>query len=214
MKRLLLNIMAITVCLAALGGCQSQNLKTIRELTPDEITRVNQAFEQIIPSDNPDDEFMINPVCHFFTSYYETSQDIALNELIWYFAGEELSSDNTLDVAEFEALKKLENFPFREVATLSDMPVPIQRKSAQSVEDAFQKYMGISLSDLTNKSDVLYLEEYHAFYTYTSDAGAGFFNCNGGETDGGVIKLFSDYATLTLQKKDGKYIIVSHTKVE
>lgn len=190
--------------------------RDVRQLTQKEIGEVNKAFEQIIPSDEPTQEFMINPICYFFSSYYEKPQDINLMQFIKSFGiGEELRNDNPDDRKQFEELKKLSDFPFQHVQSLKDMPVPIQRKSVASVNKVLSKYAGITVDDLKDTRDVLYLEKpYASFYTYSSDADAGFFNCNGGEIDGNTIRLFSDSATLTLEKQNDQYLIISHIKLE
>lgn len=180
-----------------------------------EIGEVNKAFEQIIPSDDPAHEHMINPICHFFSSYYEKPQDINLMQFIKYLSnGEELNNDNPDDRKQFEELKKLSDFPFKDVQSLKDMSVPIVRKSVASVNEVLSKYAGITVDDLKDTRDVLYLgNPYMSFYTYTSDAGAGFFNCNGGEIDGNTIRLSGDDAILTLEKKNDQYLIISHTEL-
>ncbi len=62
----------------------------------------------------------------------------------------------------------------------------------------------------------LYLEEYDAFYNFTSDFGPGAFICSGGEKQGGVIRLWSDAGpaakerdVLTLREEGGRYLIQS-----
>lgn len=185
-----------------------KNLK--RSLTQVEIEEVNKAFEQLIPSENPEYEYSINPISHFFTSYYEKPEHLNLQEFIWYFhSGEVLRSDSPDDVKQFNKLVERDDFPFN-INTLEEMPVPIQRKTLSSVNEVLNRYAGINVSNLINTEGVLYLEPYDAFYTTTSDFGAGYFTCNGGEIDGETVRLFSEQSTLTLEYKDGRYLIVSH----
>ena len=210
---------AITACLC-LGVVSIVSLLFLtratefRQLTQSEIDEVNKAFVQLIPSDDPAYEYQINPICHFFTCYYNKPEEIDLDQLIWYFgSGEELSQNDPEDRKQFEALKNLSIFPFQHIETLNDMFVPIQRKSLASVNGLLMKYTGITVAELKNSSNVLYLDKpYDAFYTYASDMGAGFFNCTGGETNGKTIRLFSENAILTLVNKGGQTLIVSHVE--
>jgi hypothetical protein len=84
------------------------------------------------------------------------------------------------------------------------------------VDEALKKYMNISLEDLTHTTanNIIYLEEYDAFYNFTSDFSPGYFTCTSGERQGDIIRLFGDDATLTLRKIDNKYIFISHVNVE
>ena len=211
-------VMVSFVCVMVIGIVSVLFLtqaKESRKLTQNEINEVNKAFEQLVPSDDPAYEYIINPVCNFFSSYYDRPEDIRLEQFIWYLGGGEvLNPDNPDDVKQFEKLKKLTAFPFQNVETLRDMLVPIQRKSVALVNEVLSRYAGITVEDLKGPQDVLYLESpYDAFYTYTSDAGAGFFNCKGGEIDGNIIRLFSDDATLTIENKNDQYFILSHIEV-
>ena len=46
--------------------------------------------------------------------------------------------------------------------------------------DALERYAGITAAELADTSGVPYLEEYDAWYTFTSDFGPGKFLCAGG----------------------------------
>ena len=65
--------------------------------------------------------------------------------------------------------------------------------------------------------DVLYLEEYDAYYNFTSDFAAGIFSCVRGEVQGSTVRLYAGYgdgggAMLTLHEQGGRYLILSHQK--
>mgnify|MGYP006894310473 FL=1 len=190
--------------------------KTKTQLTQEEINTINNLFQQVIPSDQPESEYMLNPICSFFTSYYETPEKMNLERFIEYFPGESsLSDENPSHIDQFEALKKLSHFPFKGAKTIESLNLSINKKTAKSINDSLQKYMGISLKNLINDGGTLYLEKpYEAFYTLTSDAGAGYFTCESGEKYGDIIQLFSSKSTLKIQKKGRKYFIISHLEAE
>ena len=61
------------------------------------------------------------------------------------------------------------------------------------------------------KDNVLYLEEYDAFYNYTSDFALESFTCVSGESGGGTITLRSEKGILKLtESEDGDIVILSH----
>ena len=67
--------------------------------------------------------------------------------------------------------------------------------------------------------EVLYLEEYDAYYNFTSDFGLVWFNCTRGEIAGNIVRLYSDKedgssALLTLRNFGGEYYIVSHQLIK
>lgn len=218
-KHKLVIAVSCILLIGAVGGLfltQRGNAHEARELTQNEVDEVNQAFEQLIPSSIPGDEYMINPICHFFGSYYGKPEEIDLEQFIWYIqGGEELHAGDPGDASQFEALKELEAFPFKNIETIADMPVPLQRKPVSQVNEILERYAGIHADAIQNRDNVLYLPEpYDSFYTYTSDAGWGGFTCIGGEAEGNTVRLFSESATLTLEKKGEKYFIVSHMETE
>ncbi|MPM04592.1 hypothetical protein SDC9_50870 [bioreactor metagenome] len=118
------------------------------------------------------------------------------------------------DEAEFVALKAAENWPFGADATLDSMPVPIHKFSADTVNKALKEYMGITLDDLSGvgMAELIYLKAYDAYYNFTSDAGAASFTCTSGETQGDIVRLFGETATLTLKKQGDGFWIVSHQR--
>ena len=64
--------------------------------------------------------------------------------------------------------------------------------------------------------EMLYLEEYDAFYNFTSDYGPGFFTCAGGQITGDTVLLWSEpdfngsRCELTLRKSGENWLIQSH----
>ncbi|RRD95479.1 hypothetical protein EII17_03125 [Clostridiales bacterium COT073_COT-073] len=186
------------------------NRQENRGLTKDEIAEINLYFEQLVPSEDLDQEPVINPICHFFSSYYDTPEKLNLSEFLWYFPGVELNSNQPEDVKQFEQLKKLKDYPQKSAKSLDDTITPVRRKSRQAVDRILQRYAGIRTTDIINQDNVLYLKDYDSFYTYASDFGLGFFYCNGGRIENGKIILDSEYAILTIRYQDNHYLIESH----
>jgi len=208
-------LVAVALVAAVAVGCtftgaKSENAESI-PLTADEVEVYNKAFEPLL-YDEQGNPIGVNPVSQFFTSYYDRPEDINLAELLRYFP----SDNDVTDEAEFEALKTAESWPFGADAALGDMPVPIHKFSAKTVNYTLEKYMGITLNDLSGvgTDELIYLKEYDAYYNFTSDAGFGLFICLSGEKHGDIVRLYSEHAILTLKMKGNGFWIVSHQRIE
>ena len=173
-------------------------------LTAEEIAQVNEAFA---PFDERENVSYMNPICSFFTSYYERPEDLNLVEFLRYFG---LGNGPVEDGPEFEALKAAEGWPFQ-ADHVDQMPVPIHRYSRADVDAYLEEHAGITTADLTtfpaSSADLLYLPEYDAFYNFTSDAGPGMFICETGRREGDLLMLTGDGKELTLEEtEDGRYL--------
>ena len=166
-----------------------------RPLTGEEVAEVNAAF---LSHTERDGVTYATPVSGFFTSYYDDVTQLDFFGFLYYFPG-----DGTLgeaDQAEFDALAALPDFPYQDEAdTLGwdspeDLPVPIHRIPRSSVDAALERYAGITSADLADTSGVPWLEEYDAWYTFSSDFGPGTFPCAGGQVDeeAGIALLWTD----------------------
>lgn len=215
MKKILALIIGFV--LIVLSGC-SQSQTESRALSEEEIQVANKAFETMLPASEgdvisatgPDGEFVLNPISHFFTSYYETPEQLDMSKFVYYIPRETFLTAEDKD--EIEKLKASGSWlPFDDI---NDSPVPFGRIPFATVEQYLQKYMHVSLKDMTNMGDALYLEEYETFYSYASDFGPGTFYCTRGEINGNVITLYSDHAKLTLKKDGANYYIISHVSIE
>ncbi|MEF9984064.1 MAG: hypothetical protein RR806_07820 [Oscillospiraceae bacterium] len=206
MKKFLLVSSVFMVFILLFVGCTQKP----KQLTQSQIDEVNKAFEPLQPIDNEKYELIVNPLSFFISSTYDKPEDMNFEEFIRYFSTVNMLNSDGINKDEFELLKELSNFPFNEVETLGDMPVPIQRKPKNEINDVLQKYMGITV-DSIETSEVPYLgEPYNSFYTFTSDAGFAQFICKSGEINGDIVTLYSDDMILTLKKSNDKYLIVSH----
>lgn len=192
-------------------GFHGMKLGNTRKLVPAELEKINLCFETLIPDtvQNPNADYKVNPLSHFFTSFYEDPKQISFDDFILYFESESLKADKPEDVKQFEALKQIAEFPFTKTKDISELLVPIHRKTGKSLNHVLELYAGIQVKDLQKPYKIIYLEEYDSFYTYESDFGAGIFRCESGIIDGNKIKLSDDNAILTLKYEDGKLLIES-----
>lgn len=213
--------------LLPLAGCTQQQpppasptpAEEARPLTQEEIEQVNKAFSPLVEQDGVTSA---TPVSGFFTSYYDDVKDLDFTEFLRYFPGDGLVEE--ADQAEFDALSVLPDFPFaQETADLkwtspSDLPVPIHRILRTSVDETLERYAGITTADLTGTDGTLYLPEYDAWYTFTSDFGPGTFVCAGGQVDeaAGSALLWTDTREdgsrieLTLERDGADWYIRAH----
>ena len=220
-------LLALTCALALLAGCKAAPEETAppaerggTPLTQEEIDRVNEAFS---PLEEREDGTYATAVSGFFTSYYDRPEDLNFQEFLRYFPG-----DGTLgegDAQEFAALAALPGFPWREdlgteEVRVTDLPVPTHRILRSSVDNTLRRYAGITAAELTNTDGVFYLEDYDAYYTFTSDFGPGTFPCVGGEWDENGARLWTrpredgSRSVLTLRAEEGRYLIQSFTMEE
>ncbi len=178
-----------------------------RALSQEEIDRVNEAFASWTEENGVT---IATPVSGFFTSYYDDVTRLDFAAFLQYFP-----DDGTLsagDEAEAAALAALPGYPWG----ISPGSVPIHRITRASVDAALERYAGITSANLADTSGVPYLEDYDAWYTFTSDFGPGTFVCAGGQVEGDTALLWTadredGYRTeLTLQKDGENWHIRAH----
>ena len=180
-----------------------------RALSQEEIDQVNEAFASWTEENGVT---IATPVSGFFTSYYDDVTRLDFAAFLQYFP-----DDGTLsagDEAEAAALAALPGYPWG----ISPGSVPIHRITRASVDAALERYAGITSAGLADTSGVPCLEDYDAWYTFTSDFGPGMFVCAGGQVDeaAGTALLWSEpwanghRAELTLQKDGENWHIRAH----
>ena len=183
-----------------------------RTLTQEELAAYNAVMDPAVRDESGDIvDFHIQPFSYFFSSYYKNVRNLNFEEFIRYFPDSGQATE-----AEFEALKKLDDWPFKRVARMEDMPVPIHRHTISSINEVLTRWGGITTSNL-DTSGVCYLEEYDAYYTYTSDFNMFYFIAESGEQVGNYVYLRKsvengNIAVLTLRLTPGtdEWQIVSH----
>lgn len=202
MKKFAVLFLTLSLCLCS---CAPKNA---RALTDEEIAQVNDAFFFMIENESGESE--INPLTCMLMDYYDRPEEMPLKNFLQYFPAE----GDVTTAEEFEALKTLADFPFQEVSSVSEMPVPLHRIPAADVKKQLQQYMNVSIDDLKKTDGVLYLDSYDAYYTYTSDAGGGYFNCESGELDDNTLLLYGSSTAgpcvITMKKIDNNWKIISH----
>lgn len=213
------SLLLMITLLASCGVKETEKSVQPVPLTEAEIDQVNEAFASM-----REENGMLIPteVSCFFTSYYDRAEELDFKEFIWYFpAGGKIE-----DGKEFAALAALPDFPWKEPfaggrsISEENLPVPIHKIPEEAINAALTKWAGITLDDVAGKSEILYLDEYNSFYTYTSDFGPGFFTCTEGEVNGDAVQLWSEANSegrrdlLTLEEENGNWYIRSFQKVQ
>ena len=181
-----------------------------RVLSQKELERYRKELNSVLQAEDGS-AISAAPVNGFFSSYYGDVRDLNFEEFLRYYPGDGAASE-----AEFEALKALDGWPFRNVERLDKMPVPITRISAASVNETLKTYAGITAADLTNTGGTFYLEDYDAYYVYTSDFGPGMFTAESGEQAENYVYLRGSGNVLTLRVTPGTgaWQIVSFLSLE
>ena len=185
-------------------------------LTQEELDSYNAITDPAVRDKSGDIvDLNIQPASYFLTSYYDNIRDLNFEEFIRYFP----SSGKTTE-AEFEALKKLDDWPFKWVENMADMPVPIQQHTVSSINEVLTRWGGITTNDL-DTAGVCYLEEYDAYYTYTSDFNTALFAAESGQQIGDYVYLYEPVgnggiAVLTLRLTAGtdEWQVVSHQRFD
>ena len=156
-----------------------------------------------------------DPVSAFFTSYYETPEALDLQEFLRYFPDDGLVEGDPAD-PEFQALTAHPLWPYGEGEFLS---TPIHRYTRAHVDQVLERYAGITTQDLSGvgMDNVIYLEEYDAWYNFTSDYGPGMFIPVYGLREGTTVRLWERPSgsgtpgdVLTLEETEDGFRIRSH----
>ena len=185
------------------------------DLFQEQLDQINQAFG--FDFSVPLDEITPSELSGFLASSYRDPTQINLKNFLECCPLAEVLEDS--DAEEFQAvLAKSSWRDVRDYQLPSELPVPVKRYPREKVSDLLIKYADVSVEELDWK-DVLYLEEYDAFYNFTSDQAFGSFNCAGGQIrDGGNSILLWSFPSpsddtrfeLKLQKVNDRYYIRSY----
>ena len=177
-----------------------------RKLTDDEVNQIEKAFVEKFPGSEFDGN--INITSNLFKAgSYNDPKEIDLDSFIKYFPSIVLEENSDEFKTTLEKLKKLDNFSEFE---LSSKLMPLVEIDKNLVDATLKKYAGIVSDDVKSKEKCLYLKENNAYYTFVSDVSIGTFYPNEGEIKGNDLVLKNNYATLTLENKDGNYFIKSY----
>lgn len=177
-----------------------------RKLTDEEIKQIEKVFVEKFPGSEADD--IKNITSNFFKAgNYNNPKEIDLDRFIKYFPGRALVENSDEFKTTIEKLKKLDIFSEFES---SSKLMPLVEVDKNLVDATLMKYAGINSDDVKSKEKCLYLKENNAYYTFVSDVAIGTFYPNEGEIKGNDLILKNNYATLTLENKDGNYFIKSY----
>lgn len=189
-------------------------------LTKQEIDRVSEAFNPYYLKDGASHAKIIST---FLISYYANPEGMNPASFLYYFPSGLLITEES----EFEDLKEVwasHGYTVPEGTTIEDYPLPLHKIPRSMVNEALEKYMGITIEELENfdldylaEGSVYYMEKYDCFYSTASDAHGSRFNCVSGEKfDDGMVVLYDDASNLLILQKqpDGSYFIKSYLKIE
>lgn len=171
-------------------------------LTADEVERMKELFQPTYFDE--DGTIHVNPYNLFIAVSYDCPENIDLSAFLEY----SLLWEEITDEAERKAVEKLEISSFGAV-----IPAPIHKYSAETVNKTLLKYTGITLDELNEVEQactLFYLEEYDAYYNFTSDFAAAQFIYEDGERQGDLIRLYGMWDTLTLREVGEEYWFVAH----
>lgn len=194
----------------AVTGCAGKDRP--RALTDAEIQQANEAFVSTRPVEGKINTITSTEISCFFTSYYDTPEEINFDEFLYVFPSDEVLQAG--DETEFEAVINLPGSGWDAGYTLENFPVPVHRYQKKDVSEVLEWFAGVTVDDLMNTENVLYLEEFDSFYNFTSDFGPGYFQCEGGEIVGDTVRMWAavgegGYRELTLRKDGDSYKIQS-----
>lgn len=184
-----------------------------QKLTQEELERYQQAFDPI--QTLPDGSTGASYISCFFTSYYERPQDLNLEHFLRYFPDDGVVEAGEENNAELQALQAHPLWPF---GSATFIPQPIHRYTRETVDKILEQYAGITSADLAGvgTDELIYLEEYDAWYNFTSDFGPGTFSCDSGTRKENRVTLSStpsgdgSRSVLVLEETEDGFHILSH----
>lgn len=192
----------------------------VQELTQEEIERYQEAFDPI--QTLADGSTTSSYISCFFTSYYERPQDLNLEQFLRYFPDDGVVEEGDItqpeNNEELQALMAHPLWPFGPDPAFVN--VPIHRYTRETVDQVLEQYAGITSADLTGvgADQLIYLEEYDAWYNFTSDFAAGTFPIAYGIREGNMVYLYTkEHAQgcqLILEESEGGFRILAHTLVD
>lgn len=197
-------ILTFLCLILILSGCAGR-VPAATALTPEEIAEANAALSW-------DTAVRSAEISCFFTSYYASPEALDLGAFLRYCPGSRLLEDE--DAEEFQAVILASGMPLTDPLP-SQYFVPVHRYCREDVSALLKKYANITVKDLIQTDGALYLKEYDAYYTFTSDFAPGYFQCVAGQRSGNTIQLWSESdedgsrEVLTVQKKGEAYYIFS-----
>lgn len=177
-----------------------------RKLTDDEVNQIKKVFVEKRPGSEFDE--IKNITSNFFKAgSYNDPKEMDLDSFIKYFPSKNYEENSDEHKAIIEKLKKLDSFSEFE---FSSNNMPLVEIDKNLIDATLKKYAGIVSDDVKSKGMCLYLKENNAYYTFVSDVCIGTFYPTEGEIKGNDLILKCNYATLTLENKDGNYFIKSY----
>lgn len=190
---------------------------TPQPLTQEELDGYDELFNPIQYSS--DGTQVSNPLCSFFMSYYDRPEDLDLELFLRYFPDDGVVAEGDITQQENNAeLQALQAHPLWPFGSATFIPQPIHRYTRETVDQVLKQYAGITTRDLTGvgTEDLIYLEEYDAWYNFTSDFAAGLFPCDSGTRTGNQVTLYSipsgigKTTALVLEETEDGFHILSH----
>lgn len=212
-------VLVLTMLLGLLGGCGQMEKTAETEnggpvpLTEEEIGQVNKAF---VPFFEEDGMVRNNPLCCLVSCYYEKPEDIDLSVFLAYSFVVERGPDwEPVGEEEFQTLREQADWLGE---SREEWRTPIGRIPRAQVDAFLEKYTGITTAELAApwaEKEFIYLEEYDAYYNFTSDFDPGWFEYEEGVRDGDIVRLTGYGQELTLEKQpDSSWHFVSFLPVE
>ena len=186
------------------------NMVTVRDSTPltiQQIRQVNQAFyPEIYYEKNGYEYVAASHMSCFFMSTYACPEEMDLARFLRNYPDMEFAMDEEWAAAD-EA--------YAEAGMGNIYPQCLKMKK-EDVDEVLLSVMGITSDVLYHgvQSNLVYVEEYDAYFNGTSDFENATFDCFGGEICGDVAYLYSSERVLTLIRQSGKWYIYSHLTME
>lgn len=185
------------------GDYHQSFLNALLSQTPAWIRKANEAFSSTVTENGTT---RASEISGFFSCTWSSPEEMDLAAFLRYCPLREQLLDENTEEAQAVMAAAGEN-PF--------LITPVWRYPKEAVSSLLRKYTGIAVEDLRSREGVLYLEEYDAFYNFTSDWGPGRFSCTGGEQSGNQIILWGEgdggaARTLTIREENGEYFLVSY----
>ena len=184
-------------------------------LSQETLDRLAEMFEPEISMGNSASVFNPNTLFCYVSSEYDRPEAMDLEQFLRYYP----AFPECYSWTEAEEKKLLDSSVWKQIfgeMKIIDTPTPVRLFDPRELNKGLEYYAGIHIQDIPTWQEGRYVPEIDRYLNTTSDAGGAIFVPAAGSKENGKVVLQSapdgegSVSVLTLQEKDGRYLILSH----
>lgn len=184
-------------------------------LSQETLDRLAEMFEPEISMGDSASVFNPNTLFCYVSSEYDRPEAMDLEQFLRYYP----AFPECYSWTEAEEKKLLDSSVWKRIfgdMKIIDTPTPVRLFDPRELNKGLEYYAGIHIQDIPTWQEGRYVSEIDRYLNITSDAGGAAFIPVVGSKENGRVVLRSapdgegSVSVLTLQEKDGRYLILSH----